>query len=311
MRVIVNYPKVSIITLNWNSLKHTLECLESLKKIIYPNYEVIVVDNGSKGNDANILREKFNDFIQVITNDKNYGFCGGNNIGIKYALEKGTDYVLLLNNDTIVDPEFLNELIKAAEEEKIGLAQPKIYKYDQREKLDLNENGLLTIISFYFGLARIGFFFRKNNFEKIKKITCVSFCCALIKKNVFDNVGLLDEVYFIGGYDSLDFSCRAIKSGFKIIYCPKSKIWHKGSGSSDINSPIIWHDRVKNRIYFARKNFHVIEYILFLILFLILYIPKLLLQITFINKKISLLLPIIKGIYDGFKVDITMAKKKK
>ena len=94
-------PKVSIIILNWNGLDDTVHCLESLEKIIYSNYDVIVVDNGSEGNDAQILREKFKDYIHVIENDKNYGFAEGNNIGIRYALkDSAPDYILLLNSDT-------------------------------------------------------------------------------------------------------------------------------------------------------------------------------------------------------------------
>ncbi|GAG89310.1 unnamed protein product, partial [marine sediment metagenome] len=112
----MNQPKVSIITLNWDGLEYTIECLASLKKITYPNYEVIVVDNGSKGNDAQVLEEKFGDYIHIIKNDMNYGSRGGVNIGMRYFLNNSnSDYLLLLDNDTVVDPEFLTEMVKVAE----------------------------------------------------------------------------------------------------------------------------------------------------------------------------------------------------
>ena len=96
-----DYPKISIVILNWNGLKYTIECLESLKKSTYPNYEVIVVDNGSKGNDADILEEKYKGYIKLIRNKENLGFPGGSNIAIKQIIAQGeSDYVLLLNNDT-------------------------------------------------------------------------------------------------------------------------------------------------------------------------------------------------------------------
>ena len=133
----MNYPKVSIIILNWNGLEDTIECLESLKKITHPNYEVIVVDNGSEGNDAQMLQERFGDYIHIIRNDKNYGFAGGANIGMRYVLNNSAaDYVLLLNNDTVVDPEFLTELVKVAEADPaIGITGGKIYYYDNPGQL--------------------------------------------------------------------------------------------------------------------------------------------------------------------------------
>ena len=112
----MNHPKISVIILNWNELDDTIECLDSLKKITYPNYEIIVVDNGSKGNDAQVLQEKFSDYIHLIQNDRNYGFTGGTNIGMRYALNNSApDYILVLNSDTVVDSEFLAEMVKVTE----------------------------------------------------------------------------------------------------------------------------------------------------------------------------------------------------
>ena len=121
-------PKVAIVILNWNGLADTLECLDSLQKIVYPNYVVVVIDNGSNGNDAEIIKKKFGDFVFVIEEEKNLGFAGGCNEGIRWALHSGAKYVLLLNNDTVVDPNFLIELVNVAQNDpQIGIVGPKVY----------------------------------------------------------------------------------------------------------------------------------------------------------------------------------------
>ena len=129
-------PKVSIIILNWNGLNDTVECLESLDKVTYPDYQVIVVDNGSTGGDARTLRERFGDYVHIIENDKNYGYTGGVNIGIKYALNNlAADYILLLNNDTIVDPEFLTKMVELAESDNsIGIVGAGVYDLANAQK---------------------------------------------------------------------------------------------------------------------------------------------------------------------------------
>ena len=130
---ISSIPKVIIIVLNWNGLDDTLECLESLININYSNYEILVVDNGSDLNEYNILLKKYIDKIHFIRNNKNYFFSEGNNIGIRYVIKKfNPDYVMLLNNDVIVENNFLIELIKVAEEDcSIGILSPFIYWYEK------------------------------------------------------------------------------------------------------------------------------------------------------------------------------------
>jgi len=132
----MKYPHVSIIILNWNGKEDTIKCLQSLRKTRYSNYEIVVVDNGSTGDDVKVLGEIFGDYIHIIKNDRNYEFAEGNNIGMRYALKKDTDYILLLNNDTVVDPEFLTELVTMAESDpRFGILGSKIYFYDNPNKI--------------------------------------------------------------------------------------------------------------------------------------------------------------------------------
>jgi len=222
----VNYPKVSIIVLNWNGLEDTIECLESLKKITYPNYEVIVVDNGSEGNDAQALQEKFGDYIYMIKNNRNYGYTGGNNIGIKYVLAHSQpDYLLILNNDVVVAPDFLNHLVEAIDADaSIGIAGPKVYYYDfpnriqsAGAKINMRKGHIHSI-----GIKQVDV----GQYDAQQEVGYIAGCCLLVKNEVIQKVGLFDESYFCY-WDEVDYCVRATRSGYKVVYIPKGKIWHK------------------------------------------------------------------------------------
>ena len=226
----MNFPKVSIIILNWNGYVDTIECLESLQKIDYQNYEVIIVDNASSGDDVKILKDRFGDYVHIIANSRNDGFPGGCNIGMRYALERGTDYLLLLNNDTIVDKCFLTELVKVAESDNsIGIAGSKLYYYRQPNRLQAvggKINWWLGTISAYGqGVEDVG---QYDNLAERDFVFGTSF---LLKKIVVGTISFMDETYFFG-IEEMDYCMRAKRAGFKIIYVPTSKVWHKVGASS-------------------------------------------------------------------------------
>ena len=232
-----NHPKVSIIVLNWNGLDDTIECLGSLKRITYPNYNVILVDNASTGNDVAVLREQFGDFIYIIPNDRNYGFAAGNNVGIRYALEKDADYVLLLNNDTTVDPAFLDELIKVAESNaRIGILCPHIYSYDEPDRLA------------WTGGAQVDFWrshvkrlpeHRYDIEQPVIETEVAIGTAMLITKKTIEAIGLLPEEYFFGVED-VDYSVHASRAGIGIAVIAKAKIWHKFSQSGkELNASLV------------------------------------------------------------------------
>jgi len=224
----VDFPKVSVVILNWNGLKDTIECLESLKKITYPNYEVIVVDNASAGDDVKVLRERYEDYVHIISNQKNYGYAEGNNIGMRYALGNDCDYVLLLNNDTIVDTDFLSELVKVGEsDEKIGIEAGKVYFYD-------SPNRLQTVggkINWWSGrLQHYGKAEDIGQFDQITRRDWVYATAMLIKRRVMEKVSLLDPAFFFG-IEEYDYCTSATRAGFKVVYVPTSKVWHKVGAS--------------------------------------------------------------------------------
>lgn len=220
--------KTAIIVLNWNGIDDTIECLESLKKITYPSYEVVVVDNASSGDDVDVLRRRYGSGITLIANDKNLGFSGGNNVGMKYAMGGGADFLVLLNNDAVVDPEFLTEIAKCAEERpQAGIIGGKIYYYDFPNRLQSvggNVNWLLGRFKHY------GEREDKGQFENVASRDFVYANGMLIRREVVEKISYLDATFFFG-IEEYDYCIRAIRAGFEVLYVPTSKIWHKAGAS--------------------------------------------------------------------------------
>jgi len=224
----MSYPKVSVITVNWNNFSDSAECLESLKKVTYPNYEVIVVDNGSVGDDVSLLKQRFGDSIKVILNERNSGFAGGCNIGIRDALARGADYVVLLNNDTMVAPDFLEALVSVAQSDKsVGVAGGKVLCYELPELIWFAGG----IINYRTGRTPIigSGETDKGQYNEMAKVDWISGCFLFISREVLQAVGALDERFFFG-WEDVDISVRAARKGFKVLYVPESRIWHKGFG---------------------------------------------------------------------------------
>ena len=233
-------PLISIIVLNYNAGELLLNCINSIKKSAYENIEIIIVDNISTDKSQEICKEKHPD-VKLIQNKKNFGYCEGNNIGIREA--KG-DFLVILNPDTVVESNWLNELISAYNEFGDGLYQPKI--------LSLNENNVIQstgnmIHIFGFGFARDKGKKNISKEEQIEKIGYASGTCLFTSKTVFDRVGLLDDFLFLY-HDDLDLGWRAAQLGINSYYVPKSKIFHVESYSLKWSSKkFYWLER--NRKY--------------------------------------------------------------
>jgi GT2 family glycosyltransferase len=249
----MNLPLIYIGILNWNGFSDTSELLQSLFKITYPNYKVVIVDNNSKNYEAKKLNDTYGDKIQIIVCNENLGFSGGNNVGIKYCLEKNADYILLLNNDTIVEPNFLDILVTKFEvENKVGIVAPRINYYDEPEKI-WSEGGKIS------PMRGSGFAYSDKLDGEVdisdRFVSFVSGCCMLIKKDVFIKVGCFDENYFLYTEDT-DLCFRVKKHGFNICVTPASKIYHKISNSSKNRYSVLpLYYTTRNRLYFAKKNF--------------------------------------------------------
>ncbi len=234
-------PKVFIIVLHYKNWNDTNECLESLKKIDYDNFEIIVIDNDKE----------------------NRGFAGGNNIGIKQALKKGAEYILLLNNDTVIEPNFLKKLVEVGESDKeIGILGPMIYEYGTNK--------------IHFAGGRINWLCTKgihlNPKSQVlnpKETDYITGACMLVKREVIEKIGLMDEDYFLY-FEDVDWCVKARKAGYKCVLVPKAKIQHKVSASTKAESFSYIYYHFRNGLLLAKRNApFIIKLLAYLVSFLV------------------------------------------
>jgi len=242
-------PKVSIITVNFNQAEVTCDMLESLRQVTWPDVEVFVVDNASHEN-CDVIKERFPE-VNLIKSNVNLGFAGGNNIAIKQATG---DYVLLLNNDTIVPTGFLEPMIESFKRHpNAGIVSPKIiffYSDNLIQYAGTNEISPLTCRGETIG------YMQKNDgsFDVEYKTHLCHGACMMISREAIHKVGILDESYFMY-YEEYDYCERIKKAGFDIYYNGNSNILHKQSVSVGVDSPFKSYYMTRNRIYFSRKNY--------------------------------------------------------
>jgi GT2 family glycosyltransferase len=248
-----------IILVNWNKPQLTLSCVESLKKSSYKQYKIVIIDNGSIDNSLELLNSKTSDYHLLIS-DKNLGYTGGNNLGIKYALENDAEFILLLNNDTLVEYNTLEILINTiSEDNNIGIVQPKIYYYPEK---DVIWCGPTYLNKFLLRPKLVGYKqFGINLYNAKLNLSYAVGCATLIRKEVFLNIGLLDDDFFAVCED-VDFGIRATEAGYQILYVPTSIIYHMesiSSGGADNSNYIYLQTRAflifinkhcKNRVHF-------------------------------------------------------------
>ena len=282
------FPLVSIIVLNYNAGELLLNCINSLKKSTYSNLEIIIVDNISSDGSQEKCKNKFPD-IKLIQNKNNLGYCGGNNVGIQHA---SGEFIVILNPDTIVEPNWVNELISAYNEFGEGLYQPKILSLNEENVIQSTGN-MLHI--FGFGFARDKGNKVTNKVEEIQKIGYASGTCLFTSRAVLNKVGLLDEFLFLY-HDDLDLGWRAAQIGINSYYVPKSKIFHVESYSLKWSSKkFYWLER--NRKYcllthYSKKTYEKMRFSLILVDLFVwaFYISK-----GFLGVKIKAELDIIKN----------------
>ena len=264
-------PKVAIVIVNWNGISDTVECIESLMKIEYSDFNVIVVDNGSSNNDADKLKEKFSK-IRVIALKRNLGFAIANNVGIRIALNAGADYVLLLNNDTIVDKKFLTELVKIAQNNsRIGILGSKQYFYDDKKRI-WYAGGKLNMLFTHksIGVRKLD----SGQYERTEETDFVIGACMLVRKSVFESIGLLPREYFLG-WEDIDFCIAAKKNKYTCMFVPSSIIWHKVSASYTRHN--LGHKQVfygfRNRVIMRHKFLPRSKFVLFILIHFFLVMP--------------------------------------
>ena len=237
------FPKVVTILLNWNGKEDTLECLHSLQRSSYSNFTAIVVDNGSTDGSVPAIRKEFPDLV-VIKNRDNLGFTGGNNIGIRHALENGADYVWLLNNDTVIEPDTLAKLVAKAESSPdIALLSPVIHWHEDPDSIQFYLSyvdwGTYNIISFSKE--------EHDRYADRSKDFSLWGTALLIRRHVLESLGLLDDSFFAYAEDA-EYCMRVSKAGFRIDVEPTARVFHKNSRSTGSNTaPLQVYLRIRNQ----------------------------------------------------------------
>jgi GT2 family glycosyltransferase len=258
---------ISIVIVHYNTDKETKECLESLEATKTNQnfkYDVILLDNASK-NPLKLKKNYRN--VELIRSDSNLGFTGGNNLAVKYALDKhNSDFVLLLNNDTIVDHDFLKNLYKCIKvHPKAGLITPKIYFEKNYEfyKADypIKDRGNVLwyaggsmdwkhLAASHRGVDEVDY----GQFNEVSKVDFATGCCLLITREIIETVGLLNDDLFLYSED-VDYSLRVKQAGYDLLYCPESLVWHKNAGSSGgSGSSVQLYYQTRNRLWIARNH---------------------------------------------------------
>jgi Predicted glycosyltransferases len=263
------YPLVTIITINYNQLQMTCELLDSLRKVTYPAMEVIVVDNNSLEDPTAVISQNYPE-VKLVLSKENLGFAGGNNLGIEIS---NGDYLLFLNNDTEVDPGFIEPMVRMFESNPAaGIASAKILFYDSPETIQYA--GSSRINPFTGRSKRTGFMEKDQGQHDVLHETDLAHGAAMmVPRKVIDKAGMMPEFFFLY-YEEVDW-CESIKkAGFKIYFVPQSKVYHKESMSIGQGSTLKTYYLTRNRLLYMRRNTSGLKKVTWILFFLFFSIPK-------------------------------------
>lgn len=291
--------RVFVLVLNWNGWRDTIECLESVLRLTYPNYRIVVIDNGSAAGSMEKLKawaagelpvqSKFftydpstkpvhwieydrataeagglpkleaeiealppNRQLVLIQTGANLGYAGGNNVGIRYALKRGVDYVWLLNNDTVVDMEALTKMVRLAKsDKKISMVGSKLLYYDRPNTIQAAGGGWFNFwqgLSHHYGWLEED----RGQWDKVFEPGYITGASLLVQNKIIREVGFMDETFFLYGEET-EWQIRVRKNGWRLIYCPRAIVWHKENASSGCKSPLVEYYTTRNRLRITRR----------------------------------------------------------
>ncbi len=245
-------PRVSIVFVTWNGKEDVFDLMESFKKITYKNYDIIAVDNASTDGTQKEFKKKYGKTATIIENEKNLGLEGGTNVGMKEALKRGSKYVLSINNDMIVKPDFLDHLVEVMEDDpKIAIAQPKLYYMEPKN------------VIWCAGCKYRFYGYKILNQDEVDtgQADQIKFIDApdgsfLFRGKTLKEEGLLDGNFFII-HGEVDWCMRVAKKGYKFLYVPKSVVWHKVGGTFKTQtkaSVVCTYYNIRNWLITIKKN---------------------------------------------------------
>lgn len=283
-------PLVSIISINYNQSQTTLEMLSSLQKLTYPNVEIIIVDNASPGDKPEILKKQYPD-IKLIKSSVNLGFAGGNNLGIEASEGK---YLLFLNNDTEVDPNFLQPIVQHFENHSgTGMVSPKIRHFYGSQWL---EYAGAHPISPYTGRGKnIGFAEEdKGQYDQNTPTARIHGAAMMTPIEVIRKTAPMPELYFLY-YEEHDWCALIKRAGYQIYYIADSVVYHKESVSVGKNSPLKTYYMTRNRLLYMRRNIKGVKKILSILFYFTAAMPKAFLMFL-LKRETHLLKPFFAGL---------------
>lgn len=244
---------LAIVVLNWNNAGDTVSCLDSLAKLKYPDPWIIVVDNGSSDNSVAQIRAAHPD-VTLIETGANLGYAGGNNVGINQALAVGAEAVCILNNDVTVEPDFLSPLIAVLQDQTdVGVATPLVAEQIESGShvwaLGSAVNWRTAAVTRQHASEPVASWRQQTPFE----VEIASGSAMLVKSEVFQRVGLIDEEFFLY-YEEVDWSLNVRQSRYRVLAVPSSVVWHTVSASLGVTSPVIDYYMLRNHLYLIDRH---------------------------------------------------------
>lgn len=244
-------PRVTVIVLNWNGREDTLACLRSLQACTYPSLDVLMVDNGSEDGSEDAVRAAFPD-VDVLQTGANLGFAGGNNAGIERALERGADHVVLLNNDTEVDPDFLEPMVEAAADPTVGIVGAAIAYAHAPERLWAFGGGRFDVATGWVRHVQRDVDPATLGTEGTRHYY-ITGCTMLLRRELLETVGCLDTSYFHFCED-VDLCLRAEAAGYRVTVAPRARLRHKVSATTRVASPTFLYYNLRSRLTLVRRH---------------------------------------------------------
>jgi GT2 family glycosyltransferase len=246
----MSQPYVVTVILNTNRREDTLACLASLGRGTYANHHIIVLDNASTDGSVEAIRSVF-PAVEIIALSDNRGYAGNNNVGIAAALDRGADWVFVLNEDTILDPACLEELIRVGESDsRIGIVGPMVYHHD--------EPSIIQSAGGRLGRNWESQHIAQNQpdiqqFTSPHAVDWISGCAILVRRAVIEQIGMIDERFFYY-WEETEWCLRATRAGWRILHAPRARLWHKGVQRGYRPKPAVAYYNTRNRLLVLAKH---------------------------------------------------------
>lgn len=287
---------VYVVVLTWNQREVTLECLESLFQMTYPNFQIVVVDNASTDWTVEAIENQF-PHVEIVVNERNLGYPGGCNVGLRYALSQGAEYIFAINNDVTVDPAILDELMDEMAPD-VGILTPKVYFADDPERIWSvgGDQNPLTLEMNAVGDGELDV----GQWDEVLERDYLIGCAHLFSRSLLEDIGLLDAGYFLY-YDDLDICVRARRAGYRLLMVPRALMWHKVADSSGgVGTPRERYYMARGKVRFLRKHARGCQW-LFVIPYRMGSAVKTLTQLAW-HRRLDSAWAYLRGTYDGLSI---------